>query len=71
MAVTAVEWLRVVLMYNQWQNLNLEEAINQALIMEREQIEDAFLDGMQCYPFDPNSGRAELYFESKYKNPEE
>lgn len=69
MSVTAVEWLRAVLLYGQ--NLNLEEAINEALRMEREQIEDAFLDGMQCYPFDPNSGRAELYFESKYKNPEE
>lgn len=69
MAITAVEWLRTVLMYKR--DLNLEEAINEALRIEREQIEDAFLDGMQCYPFDPNAGRAELYFESKYKNPEQ
>jgi hypothetical protein len=38
------------------------------LVMERQQIVDAVYAGMQTAPFDPNMGRAELYYNELYKN---
>ena len=37
---------------------------------EKEQMIDAFVEGMRCQNFDPNRGRAEQYFNETYKTNE-
>lgn len=41
--VTAVQWLKTVIAHKP--NLNLEEAIEEALRMEQDQIEEAYMAG--------------------------
>lgn len=41
--VTAVQWLKTVIDF--MGDLNIEEALEEALTMEREQIEEAFMSG--------------------------
>ena len=64
---TAVEWL----MKQIGQNLEMDiDAVNkiikQAKAMEKEQIVDAFYEGMQANTFDPNKGRALMYYNITY-----
>lgn len=66
---TALEWL-------EWEFVKLEstigvhgvmyEIIEKAKGMEKEQIVEACLAGMESFPFDPNRGRAEMYYEEEY-----
>jgi hypothetical protein len=37
---------------------------------EKEQMIDAFVEGMRCQNFDPNRGRAEQYFNETFKTNE-
>ena len=37
---------------------------------EKEAIQQAFYEGMLCQGFDPNMGRAEMYYNEVYKNNE-
>jgi len=65
--LTAVEWL-----YNQipleWTiKGSAKKIFEQAKAMEKEQIVDAFYEGMQANTFDPNKGRALMYYNEKYK----
>lgn len=39
---------------------------NNYLQMEKEQIVDAFYEGMQANAFDPNKGRALIYYNETY-----
>lgn len=36
--------------------------------LEKEAIQQAFYEGMCCQVFDPNIGRAEMYYNEVYKN---
>ena len=42
------------------------QKFEQALSMEKEQIIDAFYEGMQANAFDPNKGRALMYYSETY-----
>jgi hypothetical protein len=42
--------------------------LNQAQEMFKDQIMDAFYEGMNCQNFDPNKGRAEIYYNETFKN---
>ena len=35
---------------------------------EKKALKDSFYEGMKCYPFDPNLGRAEIWFNETFKN---
>ena len=63
--VTAVQWLKTVITHKP--NLNLEEALEEALRMEKDQIIEAVYEGMGTN-FDPNMGRAEQYYNETYGN---
>ena len=69
---TAVEWLKKELeTYGSSFQLQLswelfDEIINQAKEMEKEQIIDTFVEGMRCQNFDPNKGRAEIYYNETF-----
>jgi hypothetical protein len=39
----------------------------QAKQMEKEQIVEAFYEGMKTNPFDPNRGRGTMYYNETYK----
>ncbi len=41
--------------------------LNQAQEMFKDQIMDAFYEGMNCQNFDPNKGRAEIYYNETFK----
>ena len=43
------------------------ELLNLALNKEKEAIQQAFYEGMLCQGFDPNMGRAEMYYNEVYK----
>ena len=69
---TAVEWLKDMLEWNygdpqmleiSWKNL--DDLIERAKQMEKEQIMKAVYDSMGTN-FDPNMGRAELYYNETY-----
>lgn len=50
-----------------------QEFINDAKEMlekEKSAIQQAFYEGMLCQGFDPNMGRAEVYYNEVYKNNE-
>lgn len=66
MKQTAVEWL-IEQIFNEidLKDSILKLAINQAKEMEKEQIMQAVYDSMGTN-FDPNMGRAELYYKEKY-----
>jgi hypothetical protein len=36
--------------------------------LEKQQIMDTFVEGMRCQNFDPNKGRAEIYYNETYNN---
>lgn len=63
---TAVEWLIEQMlkpdMYKIWPTL-----LERAKEMEKEQIVDAFYEGMQANTFDPNIGRGAMYYNETYK----
>jgi hypothetical protein len=42
--------------------------VDQAEQMFKQQIMDAFYEGMNCQNFDPNKGRAEIYYNETFKN---
>ena len=44
------------------------DIFEQAKEMEKQQIIDAFYDGMNCQNFDPNKGRAEIYYNETFKS---
>jgi hypothetical protein len=65
--MTAVEWL------DRWFRDNYEatyeegnKAFEQAKQMEKEQIVEAFYEGMKTNPFDPNRGRGTMYYNETY-----
>ena len=69
---TAVEWLKKELetygssfqLQLSWELL--DELINQAKELEKQQIIDTFVEGMRCQNFDPNKGRAEIYYNETF-----
>ncbi len=65
---TAVEYLIGYMSKNQYFIGNdLLEAFEQAKQMEKEQIVEAFYEGMKTNPFDPNRGRGTMYYNETYK----
>ena len=64
MAQTAVEWL-IEKQFDAGIGLP-KEWREQAKAMEKEQIVDAFYEGMQANTFDPNKGRALMYYNITY-----
>ena len=63
MKQTAVEWLQLEL--KKLPMVDVTEVFQQALSMEKEQIMRAVYDAMGTN-FDPNMGRAELYYNETY-----
>ena len=71
-ALTAVEWLAKALeSYGDpqvceinWKDL--DSLVEQAKQMEKEQIVEAFYEGMKTNPFDPNRGRGTMYYNEQY-----
>jgi hypothetical protein len=45
----------------------IKNVVEQAKEMEKQQIIDAFYEGMNCQNFDPNKGRAEIYYNETFK----
>jgi hypothetical protein len=71
---TAVEWFAVQ-MAEQMRLIYGSGIINISILedakkMEKEQMIDAFVEGMRCQNFDPNRGRAEQYFNETFKTNE-
>jgi len=61
---TAVEWLMDRLPHSI--ETQFSKQIEQAKEMEKEQIIDTFVEGMRCQNFDPNKGRAEIYYNETF-----
>lgn len=40
--------------------------LEQAKELEKQQIIDTFVEGMRCQNFDPNKGRAEIYYNETF-----
>jgi hypothetical protein len=62
--VTALEWF-----FNQLSEktqANNEKEYYQAKQMEKEQIVEAFYEGMKTNPFDPNRGRGTMYYKETF-----
>ena len=59
---TAVEWLVKELKLERY-----DYTVEQAKQMEKEQIVEAFYEGMKTNPFDPNRGRGTMYYNETYK----
>ena len=66
---TAVEWLKSKVLYivPSSQKDDLLRLFEQAKQMEKEQIVEAFYEGMKTNPFDPNRGRGTMYYNETYK----
>jgi hypothetical protein len=67
---TALQWLEqefVKLEYVIGVHSVMYKLIDKAMQMEKEQIMEAVYDSMGTN-FDPNMGRAELYYKEKYEN---
>ena len=62
MKQTVVEWF-----YQRILAKDIKEVFEQAEEMFKDQIMDAFYDGMNCQNFDPNKGRAEIYYNETFK----
>lgn len=62
---TAVEWLMTQLPMGL--KITIADKLEQAKEMEKKQIMEAVYDSMGTN-FDPNMGRAELYYNEKYCN---
>ncbi len=75
--MTAVEWLwkRLPSLFehddNGFYKKMFEEAKEIEMERTKEKVMKAFYDGMQCFPFDPNMGRAELYYKEQYEQTNE
>lgn len=70
MKQTAVEWLTQQVKSKEWQDMFIwhkEEVFDQAKAMEKQQIMNAVYDSMGTN-FDPNMGRAELYYNTTFKS---
>jgi len=70
---TAVEWFNdeIIIHLNFDQRLYLKDILKQAKEMEKEQIMDAHIDGMDSLPVYPNyNGDAENYYNETYKKEE-
>jgi hypothetical protein len=66
MKQTAVSWL--VEQFDLTSDLPIiKSVVEQAEEMFKDQIMDAFYDGMNCQNFDPNKGRAEIYYNETFK----
>ena len=68
---TAINWLREKLQetYDKEGKLPLAytfSLLNKAETMEKEQIIEAFYEGMKTNPFDPNRGRGTMYYNETY-----
>jgi len=46
---------------------DIDELLIEAKQMEKEQIIEAFYEGMKTNPFDPNRGRGKMYYDETYK----
>jgi hypothetical protein len=66
---TAVNFLYefVQLKLTHKQQMQFEGLFQQAKQMEKEQIVEAFYEGMKTNPFDPNRGRGAMYYNETYK----
>jgi len=62
--VTAVQWLKMVITHKH--DLNLEEALEEALTMEREQIEEAYMSGK--LDWNNHSEDSSVYYDKNYGN---
>jgi hypothetical protein len=74
---TAVEWLVREFTFKTLGGVyttdgtdDVTHLVEQAKEMEKEQMIDAFVEGMRCQNFDPNRGRAEQYFNETFKTNE-
>lgn len=74
---TAVEWLQEQLTYNNGygvimpshtEDAHLNDYFEKAIQLEREQIEEAYIEGMEFIPVDPNkyTEDAEQYYTETY-----
>ena len=68
--VTAVQWLKTVIEF--MGDLNIEEALEEALTMEREQIEEAFMSGKLDWnnhiENNQESEDSSVYYDKNYGN---
>ena len=68
--VTAVQWLKTVIEF--MGDLNIEEALEEALTMEREQIEEAFMSGKLDWnnhiEKNQESEDSSVYYDKNYGN---
>ena len=46
----------------------IKNVVEQAKEMHKQEIIDAFYEGMNCQNFDPNKGRAEIYYNETFKS---
>ena len=67
MKQTAVEWLVEEFDLTS-QSPIIKNVVEQAEEMFKDQIMDAFYEGMNCQNFDPNKGRSEIYYDETFKN---
>lgn len=65
---TAVEWLEQEFEKRLPLGVGdvLIDLIKQAKELEKQQIIDTFVEGMRCQNFDPNKGRAEIYYNETF-----
>ena len=70
MKQTAVDWLVSELPTVDWDDPYYKDKLEQAKQMEKQQIMKAVYDSMGTN-FDPNMGRAELYYNETFNSKEE
>jgi hypothetical protein len=73
MKQTAVEWQHIELskfLHGKSEFIDAHDILIKAKEIEKEQMIDAFVEGMRCQNFDPNRGRAEQYFNETFKTNE-
>jgi hypothetical protein len=66
---TVVHWLQEALegtILTHDQTMQVIGLFMQADEMFKEQIIDTFVEGMRCQNFDPNKGRAEIYYNETF-----
>jgi hypothetical protein len=66
MSQTALDWLVSELPTIDWSDPHYLDKLEQAKSMEKEQIVASFVEGMRCQNFQPNMGRAKLYYKSTF-----
>ena len=68
---TAVEFIEYQVLHKRITDyFLLREMIKQAKELEKQQIIDTFVEGMRCQNFDPNKGRAEIYYNEIFNTKE-